>query len=192
MIPFENFPKSDEELLQQMRQGSEIAFNLLFEKYWEKAYAEAYKRLKNSEDAKDVVQEIFTHLWKNREVNNIQNLPAYLHVAVRNKVIKLVSRQKPLHPFFAALDSIAEKSTQADAGLLWKEFLKHYERMLQSLPPKRQVIFRMRYQDGLSTKDIAEQLGIKRKTIQNQIGKAIDTLKVSLLRCIIFTLLFFC
>jgi len=49
----------------------------------------------------------------------------------------------------------------------------------------------MRYQDGLSTKDIAAQLGIKRKTIQNQLSKAVDTLKVSLLRVFIIAFAFF-
>ena len=83
------------------------------------------------------------------------------------------------------LDSFSGNQSMVIQICSGKEFLNAYEALLQSLPPKRQVIFRMRYQDGLSTKDIAGQLGIKRKTIQNQLGKAIDTLKVSLLRIII-------
>ena len=181
----ENSSSDDAVLLEQIAQGSEAAFNLLFEKYWDKSYAEAYKRLKNSDDAKDIVQEIFAHIWTNRQLLNIKNLPAYLHIAVRNRVIKLMTRQKPVHPFFSLMDNIPEKYSLADSNLLWKEFFNAYEALLQSLPPKRRVIFRMRYQDGLSTKDIAGQLGIKRKTIQNQLGKAIDTLKVSLLRIFI-------
>lgn len=181
----ENSSSDDAVLLEQIAQGSEAAFNLLFEKYWDKSYVEAYKRLKNSDDAKDIVQEIFAHIWTNRQLLNIKNLPAYLHIAVRNRVIKLMTRQKPVHPFFSLMDNIPEKYSLADSNLLWKEFFSAYEALLQSLPPKRRVIFRMRYQDGLSTKDIAGQLGIKRKTIQNQLGKAIDTLKVSLLRIFI-------
>ena len=181
----ENSSSDDAVLLEQIAQGSEAAFNLLFEKYWDKSYVEAYKRLKNSDDAKDIVQEIFAHIWTNRQLLNIKNLPAYLHIAVRNRVIKLMTRQKPVHPFFSLMDNIPEKYSLADSNLLWKEFFSAYEALLQSLPPKRRVIFRMRYQEGLSTKDIAGQLGIKRKTIQNQLGKAIDTLKVSLLRIFI-------
>ena len=187
----ENSLSDDAVLLEQIAQGSEAAFNLLFEKYWDRSYVEAYKRLKNSDDAKDIVQEIFAHIWTNRQLLNIKNLPAYLHIAVRNRVIKLMTRQKPVHPFFSVLDNIPEKYSLADSNLLWKEFFSAYEALLQSLPPKRRVIFRMRYQDGLSTKDIAGQLGIKRKTIQNQLGKAIDTLKVSLLRIFIIVFIFF-
>ncbi|MBS1751852.1 MAG: sigma-70 family RNA polymerase sigma factor [Bacteroidetes bacterium] len=181
----ENYLSDDAVLLEQIAQGSEAAFNLLFEKYWDKSFTEAYKRLKDTDDAKDIVQEIFAHIWINRQTLNIKNLTAYLHIAVRNKVFKLMAKQKSKHPFFNMLDSFSGNQSMADSNLLWKEFLNAYEALLQSLPPKRQVIFRMRYQDGLSTKDIAGQLGIKRKTIQNQLGKAIDTLKVSLLRIII-------
>jgi len=182
---------ADALLLQQIERGSEQAFNLLFETYWEKVYSDAYKRLKDNEDAKDVVQEIFTSIWINRQSLNIQNLPAYLHVAVRNRVIKTLSKKKSFHPFFSLVESTPEENFQADSNLLWKEMFKAYEALLQTLPPKRQVIFKMRYQDGLSTKDIAAQLGIKRKTIQNQLSKAVDTLKVSLLRLFIIYFAFF-
>ena len=167
-------------LLQQVEQGSKQAFNVLFEKYWEKAYSDAYKRIKEYDAAKDIVQEIFTHIWINRETLHIENLPAYLHVAIRNKVIKYVTKQKMTHPFFDILNNIPEKNSQADAQLLWKEFFKSYEALLETLPPKRQIIFRLRYQEDLSTKDISMQLGITRKTVQNQLGKAIESLRVAL------------
>ena len=167
-------------LLQEVEEGSEQAFNILFEKYWVKAYSDAYKRLKNRDDAKDIVQEIFTQIWINRQTQKIQNLPAYLHVAIRNRVFKFISKQKLIHPFFNILDNIPEKNSQADAQLLWKEFFNSYEALLVSLPPKRQIIFRLRYQEDLSTKDISMQLGITRKTVQNQLGKAIESLRVAL------------
>ncbi|SRR6266487_491414 len=169
-------------LLQQVGEGSKKSFNILFEKYWESAFSDTYKRLKNYDIAKDIVQEIFTHIWINRETLHIENLPAYLNIAIRNKVIKFVAKQKLVHPFFTMLDNIPEKNDQPDANLLWKEFFNSYEALMESLPPKRQVIFRLRHEEDLPTKVISMQLGIKRKTVQNQLGKAIETLKVSLLR----------
>ena len=157
----------------------------MLEKYWESAFSDACKRLKKYDNAKDIVQEIFTHIWINRETLHIENLPAYLNVAIRNKVIKFVAKQKLVHPFFSMLDNIPEMNDQTDANLLWKEFLNSYEALMESLPPKRQVIFRLRYEEDLPTKVISMQLGITRKTVQNQLGKAIETLKVSLLRILI-------
>lgn len=172
----------DDVLLQLVEQDCKQAFKVLFEKYWEKAYLDAYKRIKEYDAAKDIVQEIFTHIWINRKTLHIENFPAYIHVAIRNRVIKYITKQKLIHPFFDILDNIPEKNAQADAPLLWKEFFKSHEVLLESLPPKRQIIFRLHYQEDLSTKEISMQLGITRKTVQNQLGKAIETLKVSLLR----------
>lgn len=181
----------DEALLQLIEEGNKNAFNVLFEKHWEKAYSEAYKRLKDQENAKDIVQEIFVHIWVNRHNLKINNLPAYFHVAIRNKVINFFAKQKPIHPFFDNLENITEKSSFADADLLWKDFFNSYEALLNSLPPKRQTIFRLRYQEDISTKEISKRLGVTQKTVQNQLGKAINTLKVTLLRILIIGLILY-
>ena len=179
-----NYPNrsNDALLLQQVEQSSKEAFNTLYEKYWERAYSDAYKRLKDSDLAKDIVQDIFTHIWFNRETLHIDNLPAYLSTAIRNKVIKSAARQSLIHPFFNFPESMTEKKLQSDDDLLWKEFLQSYETLLESLPPKRQAIFRLYFQEDLPTKDIATKLGLSRKTVQNQLGKAIEKLRVSLLQ----------
>ena len=180
----------DQVLLNQLHDGNSSAFEILFDKYWEFAFSNAYKRIKNSEDAKDIVQEIFTHIWQNRKSLHIKNMPAYLHVAVRNRVFKLVASQKNTHPFFDIFDNLELETPGADARLLWKEFKNSYEVLIQTLPPKRQEIFRLRFHDDLTTQDIAKNLAITRKTVQNQIGKALETLKVSLTQPLSILLIF--
>jgi RNA polymerase sigma-70 factor (ECF subfamily) len=172
---------NDSLLLQQVEQGNSHAFNVLYEKYWELAFTNAYKRLKDYDQAQDIVQEIFTHIWLKRETLHIDNLPAYLNISVRNQVFKLVEKQKLIHPFFSVLETMSATSFQADADLLWREFFKSYEALLATLPAKRQLIFRLRFQEDVPTKDIAVQLGLSRKTVQNQLSKAIEQLQISLL-----------
>lgn len=182
MVPSDDTHLSNDSLLLlQIGQGNKHAFNALYDKYWGKIYSDAYRRLKDDAQAKDIVQDIFTHLWLNRETLHIDNLPAYLATAVRNKVIKTAARQSLVHPFFAILETIAEKRHLADTDLLWKEFFQSYETLLASLPPKRQAIFRLHFHEDLPTKEIAARLGLSRKTVQNQLGKAIEKLRVTLL-----------
>ncbi len=90
---------NDTLLLIQIQQGNKRAFNVLYEKYWEQAYLNAYKRLKDDDQARDIVQEIFVAIWLRREII-IDNFPAYISVAIRNKVFKLAEKQKKFHPFF--------------------------------------------------------------------------------------------
>jgi RNA polymerase sigma factor (sigma-70 family) len=176
---------NDDILLIQVEQGDSHAFNILYERYWMQAYNNAYKRLKDRDHAKDIVQDIFINIWLKKE-NHINNFPAYLNIAVRNRVFKLLEKQKVLHPFLDTMQNIPTH-LQADANIRWNEFYKAYDAMLSALPAKRQIIFRLRFQENLTTKAIAEQLDLTRKTVQNQLGKAIEQLRISMLH--LFSLL---
>lgn len=167
----------DSTLFADILKGNKQAFSILYERYWDIAYSAAYKRLKDEDQAKDIVQEIFVNIWLKKDAI-IGNFPAYLNVAVRNRVFKLVEKQKNNSPFFDWIEKIPELHSQADSKLLYQEFYVAYESLIETLPPKRQMIFRMRYHDDLSTKAIADQMGISRKTVQNQLGKAVDQLRI--------------
>jgi RNA polymerase sigma-70 factor (ECF subfamily) len=73
--------------------------------------------------------------------------------------------------------------------LLWKEVAASYDALVATLPPKRQQIFKMRYQEDLTTTEIASTLQVSRKTVQNQLTRAIEQLKVSLSHIFLFLLL---
>lgn len=173
-------PHDDGYLLIQLQQGCRTAFNILYNKYWEHTYSNAYKRLQDSEQAKDIVQEIFVSIWINRQ-NPITNLPAYLSISVRNQVFKLTAKNKNLSPYIEAFENIPASNQKADSNILYDEFYRAYEALLLKLPPKRQQIFRLRFHEDIPTKTIAMQMRISRKTVQNQLGKAIDQLRVILL-----------
>ena len=177
---------SDSLLLLQIEQGSPSAFDALYEKYWAKAYSNAYKRLKDTDQAKDIVQDIFINIWLRKETH-IDNFPAYVKTAIRNRVFKLAEKQKMTCHFLDKLQNISSTDLNADAEIRREEFYSAYENLVATLPPKRQIIFRLRFQEDLTTKAIADQLDLTRKTVQNQLGKAIEQLRVSLLH--LFTLL---
>ncbi len=169
--------QDDKMLLLQLQEGKRTAFNILYNKYWEQTYSNAYKRLRDEDQAKDIVQEIFVSIWVNRH-SPINNLPAYLSISVRNQVFKLAAKNKNLTPYLEVFDNIPARNEMADANLLWQEFYQSYEQLLLTLPPRRQQIFRLRFHDDISTKTIASQMRISRKTVQNQLGKAIEQLRV--------------
>ncbi|HQT23940.1 MAG: hypothetical protein B7X86_10150 [Sphingobacteriales bacterium 17-39-43] len=169
--------QDDRILLLQLQEGKRTAFNILYNKYWEQTYSNAYKRLRDEDQAKDIVQEIFVSIWVNRH-SPINNLPAYLSISVRNQVFKLAAKSKNLTPYLEVFDNIPAQNEKADSNLLWQEFYRSYEKLLLTLPPKRQQIFRLRFHDDIPTKTIASQMRISRKTVQNQLGKAIEQLRV--------------
>jgi len=176
-------------LLKQMHEGNAHAFDLLYEKYWASAYSIAYKRLKDHEQVKDIVQEIFIYIWTKKDSLQIVNFPAYINIAIRNKVYKYVEKQKDASPFLDILENLPATYLQADSNLLWKEFFKSYEIILDSLPPQRRAIFQMRFQDDLPAGDIAHQLGLSKKTVQNQLSMAFEQIRVSLIHLFILAII---
>jgi RNA polymerase sigma-70 factor (family 1) len=171
----------DRRLLLQMQKDSAVAFDALYEKYWEQVYSNAYKRLKDRDYAKDITQEIFMNLWSARHSTKIDNLPAYLHTAVRNNVYKWLEREQRYIPIPELLAESGISPDQADKALLNKELLKACENLIKTLTPSQETIFRMRYQQDQSTHEIARELSISRKTVQNQLGRSLAYLRESLL-----------
>ncbi len=56
--------RTDDELLQGIRQGSEADFNVLYERYFQRIYNFVYVRLHNHSDTEEVVQETFTAVFR--------------------------------------------------------------------------------------------------------------------------------
>lgn len=169
----------DKLLLQQIKANNISAFDSLYDKYWEPVYRAAYKRLNDPDYAKDVTQDIFLHIWNKRADLEIDNFAPYLFTAVRNNVFKWMEKQQKVTPISEIISELKESKEQADAELLRKEFIIKYEALVGTLTPAQQQIFRMRFHDDLSTKEISEKLNISRKTVQNQLAKSILQLRSS-------------
>lgn len=170
----------DKLLLLKLKEGSELAFDALYEKYWQGLYAAAFKRLDNPDQAKDITQDVFLQLWLKRNEAHIDNLRAYLFTAVKNKVFNWLEKESKYTPVPELLLLLETSHDAADARLLKDEFIKTYEALINTLTLSQQQIFRLRYQEELSTSEIAAQLNISRKTVQNQLGKAVAQLRASL------------
>lgn len=176
----------DQSILLELQNGNDKAFDALYDKYWAFVYANAYKRLKDADQAKDVTQDIFLKLWGSREKLYIENLPAYLNIATRNSVFKLMEREQRYTPVSDFMLEAKTSAQRADTNILLKELFQAYEKMIDSLTAAQQTIFKMRYDQEQSTSEIAQALGISRKTVQNQLGKSVAQLRESLLTILVF------
>jgi len=171
----------DDRLLAEIRQGTRPAFEVLYKRYWREVYSSALVRIKDTALAQDITQDIFLSLWVNRETLDIDNIPAYFHVAVRNRVLKLLEKQRRYVPIEDLLfNRSAERLEQPDAMAASRELLEAYQALVASLPAQRRKIFSCYYDEGLSTEDISRQLQLSRKTVQNQLGRAVTALRAGL------------
>jgi RNA polymerase sigma-70 factor (ECF subfamily) len=167
-------------LFNLMRMGFEPAFDEIYKRYWKKLFNEAYKRLGSIELSEEIVQDVFTDLWIKKEKKQIDNLFAYLLTAVRYQVYMQFKNRKRIPFFEQPLEHMAEASLQADSVYFEKELQESIAIWLQEQPEKRREIFKLRFMEGISTREISELLNISQKTVQNQLTTSLYKLRISL------------
>jgi len=175
------YSSDDNELLLQLSEGNRTAFDILYNKYWKQVYNAAYKRLNDTERAQDIAQDIFVQLWIRGTTSLIENLPAYLLVAARNGVFKHMEKEGKYAAMPETVEELESPFERADANVLREEFLQAFNELVNSLPTQQRIIFNMRFNDNLTSQEIADKLQISPKTVRNQIGKALATLKGGLI-----------
>ncbi|MBB5636936.1 RNA polymerase sigma-70 factor (ECF subfamily) [Pedobacter cryoconitis] len=160
---------NDTQLVASMTAGDKAAFDEIYERYWKKLYNESFKRLRSMEQVEELVQSVFVDLWTKKERKNIQNIYAYLLTAVRYQVYMLYKKGRTLPQFEEPLEHMALSYSSADSLLNEKEIRNYIAVWLALQPEKRGEIFRMKFMEERTTKEISEHLGISQKTVQNQI-----------------------
>ncbi|HMI02916.1 MAG TPA: sigma-70 family RNA polymerase sigma factor [Pedobacter sp.] len=181
MGPDSLYDTEDTELLAKLSEGSKPAFDMLYNRHWKQVFNAAYKRLNDEQQAQDIAQDVFVQLWIRGTKSPIENLSAYLQVAARNGVFKHFEKQGKLSVLPDAIEEVTDEHDRADAGMLHQEFLRSFNELVETLPQQQRIIFRMRFEEDLSSQQIADQLEISPKTVRNQLGRALTTLRTSLL-----------
>lgn len=160
----------DEELLQLLRGGDQSAFDALYNRYWQSLYNEAGKRLADAQLAEELVQDVFISLWQRRQSLEIENIAAYLFTAIRYKVLNALTRS-PLPTFFLEpFETILADQQSPELLLAAKELMELAYSYADTLSGRKKEIYLLYLHNKCSPSEIATQLGISVKTVQNQLS----------------------
>lgn len=171
---------NDFELASLLRRGEQIAFREIYERYWDFVYGRAYRRMQDSFEAEEIVQEIFCNLWRKRErIVLSKGFEHYFSGAVKYEVINRFAKQARhdvLKIKASSLHSIADNSTHQNLDL--KELQVHLQKSISELPEKCSQVFRLKYEQEYTQQEIARELGISEKTVEAHLAKARKLLKI--------------
>lgn len=172
----------DRLLFDLMRLEDKAAFKIIYDRYFDALYAHAYKRLKDEEEARDVVQEIFTILWEKRQqIVPKGNLSGYLYTSVRNRIFNIVAHKKVAIVHLQSLQSFIDRGEcQTDHLVREKELRAIIEEEIAALPDKMQEIFELSRTTYLNHKEIATVLKLSEHTVKKQISNALRILRTKL------------
>lgn len=169
----------DNELLSLLKSGDENAFTEIYNRYWKTLYALAYNRLRDIQIAEDIVHDVFSSLWKNRGQSEINNLPAYLATAVKYLTLIHVRKYQSQTSFS---DIPEELSIAVSFDLLEsihnRKMLALLKEEVEKLPDKCRLVYKYRKEEHKSVKEIADELKISTSTVENQLNKALNRLKI--------------
>lgn len=150
------------------------SFEEIFKLHYRGLCRIANKVLDDRAAAEDVVQDVFLKLWIKREdISVIQSIKSYLYKSTLNASLNYLSRRKRtirLH------DRELVEASEAE-GIQSKELDSHIDQAINRLPPKCKTIFVLSRQEGMKYQQIADHLGISVKTVENQMGKALQMLR---------------
>jgi RNA polymerase sigma-70 factor (ECF subfamily) len=168
----------DKELYFKLRDGDERAFQFLFRKYYPAMCSFARQILNDSELAEEIVQDMFVKIWEKRETLNIEtSVKHYFFRSVRNHCLNQLQHEKIKKQYASKVMESAQQEIDPGQYYVEVDLIQRIERSIDSLPPKRQEIFRLSREQGLKYKEIAETLNISVKTVEAQMGLALKYLR---------------
>jgi len=173
---------TDPELVVLLNKGDRLAFAQIYDRYKFILHAHAVNKLRDREEARDIIQEVFTYLWSKHEVINISgNLSGYLYGSVRHAILNKITRQQVQEKY---LDSLKAFSTQdnvlTDHRIRENQLREHIEKEIGMLPPKMREVFELSRKEHLNHREIAWKLEISEQTVSKQITNALRILKLKL------------
>ena len=183
-----NIQSNHQSLLERLATNDHLALREIYDLFWERLYYFAYNILKDEMICDDIVQEIFVGLWENRHSNNIKNLGAYLHKAVKFQCLKHIRSHKIANDYINRINQI-QFLNQTEEFIHFEELRGILNDSIDQLPEKCREIFQLSRFDELSNQEIANKLGISIQTVKNQISKALQHIRVSVDNVILMLLI---
>lgn len=168
-------------LLQQVRAGEVKAFETLFRFYHKPLRYFAKEYLKDDDESEDAIQQVFVNIWERRDQMHLtSSFKSYVYTAVRNTCLKKLDKTKHTHFSDWEEDNDITDTYSASSAVHEKDLSKAIEVAIQNLPERCRLVFRLSRFGQMSYQEIANELNISIKTVENQIGKALATLRQSL------------
>lgn len=173
---------TDQQVFSNIKSGDTASFEMLFKTYYEQLCRFALSFLRDPDDAEETVQAVFIGFWEKRQTIHVDtSLKAYLYRSVRNACLNEIKRVKVRKMHADSLMVEGEPQSQpSDHLAIRQELEEKIQEALQALPEQCRLIFKMSRFEELKYQEIADQLNLSIKTVENQMGKALKIMRSQL------------
>jgi len=183
--------ENEEFLVRSLSKGNILAFNTLFKEYSGRLFRFANGYLRSEAEAEEIVQEVFTIIWeKRKDLKDELSFKSYLFTIAFN-IIKKYFRRKTYLAEYLNSQIYSDLDISTTDKIDYDSVCDFIRKLVDRLPDRRREIFIKSRFEGLSIKELSEELGISHKTVENQITAALKFLKENLKHEFLPAVLFF-
>ncbi len=184
--------RREKEYVIKLKKGSFSAFDHLFSVYKERLYAFAIGYLKIEEDAKELVQDVFVKVWEHRhQLDEGKSFNSYLFTIAKNTILNYFRKKANEQTYIEYIKQHTGLSVSpVEENIEFSELQKKAQDLVEHLPPRQREIYRLSREKGLPNEEIARNLHISKKTVENQITLAMKYLREKLGEGSLIVLLF--
>lgn len=185
--------KVDKEYVECLKKGDFVAFDALFYKYSKNLYAFALSITRDSFAAEEITQLVFLKIWEKRnQIDEHFSFKSFLFSVAYHETISWLRKENSVKfrmDKFARKYNIRSDETEQVVEFHSVEVIANH--LIQDMPERRKEIFKLSRERGFSNREIADQLGISIKTVENQMTSALKYLRENLGKYDILGLLFY-
>jgi len=171
---------SDAGLWKLVQSDDYRAFTELFNRHWLRLYRTALKYIKDEKACQEVIHDLFLNLWKRKAFLFIENFDHYLKAATRYQVYAYIKMTKPSPVIYREDFELENQAFSLNHG--YEKVLSHdledeLNQQIKALPNRCQEIFVLSRMQHLSNAEIAEKLGVSKRTVENQLTHALHFIR---------------
>lgn len=174
-------PQPDE-ILNRLQAGDRAALQALFHQHHAMVCGTMFRFVKDKSTVEDLAQEVFVRFWEKRESINItSSVQAYLRRMAINEALGYLRRNK--HQYDEEITPqtpTGETDSSVEDQYLHSELEQNVRAAIDTLPPKCRTVFHLSRFEDMTYQEIADQMGISIKTVENQMSKALRILREKL------------
>jgi len=187
----DNSQEGEAQLVKSLSNSNLLAFNTLFKKYSGRLFRFANFYLKCEAESEDLVQEVFMCIWENRQgLKYDLSFKSYIFTIAFNIIKKRFRKRSHMKEYLTS-KIYSDLDMQTSERIIYDSLYKYLVNIVDQLPNRRKEVFIKSRFEGLTIKEISEELKISHKTVENHLTDALKFLRFNLKNEQITYVLFF-
>lgn len=176
------------ELIKELSKGNRTAFEKLFRLYYPRLKRYAIFFLKSTDEAEDLIQDVFYQIWKNREtLNPEKHFSAFLYTLVKNRCLNSLKRKVVEDKFVVHQSKIETEElyhisfkVEEEYSSMEEKLELELEKVISQMPERCQVAFRLKWFEGKKIREISELMDISKTMVDKHLAKGLQIARQNL------------